>query len=156
MTGGLTNQITNVVGNEVQAQLVEYQNQQIDYQYQFWKIKDPSVCARIKMNDISKYSSCTITAKQLFSDTCSYLQSHPQQNWKYPKLKNMYCLAAVDFKPTIAQISQPSEAEAERWDAKQKCSLLTLNARSSASLAIAKERDIACSEYQRINSNSDL
>lgn len=147
ITGDLNNHITSVVGTEIQAQVVEYQSQQIDYQYQLWKIKAPSVCARIKTNNFSNFSSCTITAKQFFGDTCSYLQSHPQQNWKYAKLKNMYCLASVNFRPTIAQINQPSETEAQLWDAKQKCSLLTLNARTSGSNAIAKERDIACTEY---------
>tara|TARA_R110002050_G_scaffold57423_5_gene129171 strand:+ start:83875 stop:84378 length:504 start_codon:yes stop_codon:yes gene_type:complete len=153
MTGDLTNHITNVMGTEVQVQIVEYQNQQIDYQYQLWKVKDPSVCARIKTNDLSHYSSCTLIAKTFFTDTCSYLQTHPQQNWKYTKLKNMYCLAAVNFKPTIAQISRPTEAESKLWDAKQKCSLLTLNARSTGSRAVAKQRDKACEEYQKIKPN---
>ena len=150
ISGNLSNHITNVVGSEIQAKVVEYQEHKIDYQYQLWAIKSPSVCASVKANNFSDYSSCTIAAKELFTDTCTYLQSNYQQNWKYTKLKNMYCVAAANFKPTIAQISQPSKAESELWDVKQKCSLLTLNARSSGRYAVAKERDIACAESNKI------
>ena len=62
----------------------------------------------------------------------------------------MYCLAATNFKPTIAQITTPTQAETEIWEAKQKCSLLTLEARSSGSNTVAKEKSIACSEYRQI------
>ena len=150
MTSGLQNHITDVMGTEIQAQIVEYQSQTIDYQYQIWKIKAPSVCARVKSHNLSKHSSCTIAAKQLFEDTCPYLQSHHQQHWKHPKLKNMYCVAAANFKPTIAQISTPTKEEAELWDAKQRCSLLTLEARSTGSAHVEKERVTACTAYKKI------
>ena len=150
MTADIHGQVQDIMGTEVQYRVVEYQAHKIDYQYQIWKIKDTSVCARVKNHNLSDYSSCTVSAKGLFADTCSYLQSHPEYNGKHTKLKNMYCVAAANFKPTIAQISQPSKAESELWDVKQKCSLLTLNARSSGSNAVAKERDIACAEYNKI------
>jgi hypothetical protein len=120
------------------------QNQKIDYQYQLWKIKTPSVCARVKSSNLSNYSSCTTSAKELFAETCTYLQSRPQQHWKYKKLKNMYCIAASNYEPTIAQLSRPTEDEAQLWEAKQKCSLLTLEARNTNSIKIAQKRDAAC------------
>tara|TARA_R110002049_G_scaffold29552_14_gene100443 strand:+ start:10692 stop:11078 length:387 start_codon:yes stop_codon:yes gene_type:complete len=114
MTADIHTRAQDAMGAEVQYRVVEYQDHKIDYQYQIWKIKDASVCAIVKDYNLSHYSSCTVTAKGLFTDTCSYLQSHPQQHWKYIKLKNMYCVAAVNFKPTIAQISTPTKEESER------------------------------------------
>lgn len=144
LSGGLHNHISGVMGSEIQAQVIEYQTQKIDYQYQLWKIKDQSVCASVKNNNLSNYSSCTIKAKQFFTETCSYLQANPEQNWQYKKHKNMYCVAATNFQPTIAQLSRPSEAEAQQWEVKQKCSLLTLEARNTGNSKVARERDAAC------------
>jgi hypothetical protein len=149
MTGGLQNHFTDVMGTEIQAQVVEYQNQKVDYQYQLWQIKAPSVCARVKNSHLSNYSSCTTSAKELFTETCSYLQANPQQHWKHTKLKNMYCVAASNYEPTIAQLTRPTQDEAQLWDAKQKCSLLTLEARNTNSKKIAKKRDAACSKLRQ-------
>jgi hypothetical protein len=149
MTSGIHNQLTDVTGIEIQAEVVEYQNQKIDYQYQLWKIKDKSVCSRSKSNNLSNHSLCTITAKQFFTETCSYLQANPQQHWKYTKLKNMYCVAAANFNPTIAQLSRPNKAEAEQWEAKQKCSLLTLEARNTGNQEVAQKRDAVCASLKK-------
>jgi hypothetical protein len=48
---------------------------------------------------------------------------------------------AANKRPTIAQ---PTQKEADLWEAKQKCSLLTLKARNTTSKATTKERDEAC------------
>jgi len=150
MSSGLQNHITDVIGSEIQTNIVEYKKQKIDYQYQLWKVKAPSVCARVKSDNLSNHSSCTIAAKQFFTDSCSYLQAHPQQHWKYTHQRNMYCSASVNFKPTVAQISTPTQAESEIWEAKQKCSLLTLEARNSGSKKVMDAKDSACSAYYRI------
>lgn len=144
MSNEIHTHVNDIMGVEIQAQIVEYDKQKIDYQYQIWKIKDQSVCARVKANNLNNYSACTTSAKDFFEATCSYLQVNPQQHWKYTKLKNMYCVAAANFKPTIAQISTPTKEETDIWEAKQKCSLLTLETRNTTSNTKAKERDAAC------------
>jgi len=147
MSSGLHNHIIDVVGTEIQSQVIEYHNQKIDFQYQLWKINDKSVCAREKGNNLSNHSTCTIEAKQFFGDTCSYLQAHPQQHWKFTKTKNMYCTAAANFKPTVAQISTPTDTEAELWNAKHRCSLLTLEVRNTGNKKVLKEKEQACTKY---------
>ena len=107
------------------------------------------VCARVKDYNLSNYSSCTVAAKGLFADTCSYMQLHPQQHWKHTKLKNMYCVAATNFKPTIAQISTPTKEESKLWEIKQKCSLLTLKANKDGLKSTENERQKACDVYSQ-------
>ena len=79
ITNNIHTQVQDIMGTEVQYRVVEYQDQKIDFQYQIWKIKDASVCAIVNTSDLSNHSSCTVAAKGLFTDTCSYLQSHPQK-----------------------------------------------------------------------------
>ena len=153
ITNDIHTQVQDIMGTEVQYRVVEYQDQKIDFQYQIWKIKDASVCAIVNTSDLSNHSSCTVAAKGLFADTCSYLQSHPQQYWKHTKLKNMYCVAAANFKPTIAQISTPTKKEAEVWEAKQKCSLLTLEANNNGLKSTKNERQKACVIYKALLNN---
>lgn len=144
MTGSIHSHMSDVMGTELQAQIVEYQNHKIDYQYQLWKIKPESVCISKKNELINEYSSCTNAAKAMLSETCEYLSQNPQNHWKYIKLKNMYCSAAVSYTPIIATISRPTEAEAEVWEARQKCSLLTLEARQTRTPSTEKQRQLAC------------
>lgn len=142
--------MSDVMGLELQAKVVEYQGHKIDYQYQLWKIKPESVCSTKKNELVNEYSKCTTAAKTMFSETCDYLSQHPQNHWKYTKLKNMYCNAAVSYAPITATISKTSEAEAEMWEAKQKCSLLTLEARQTTNPSIEKKRKIACEHAKTI------
>lgn len=144
MTTSTHNHMSDVMGLELQAKVVEYHDHKIDYQYQLWKIKPESVCGTKKNELVSEYSTCTTAAKAMFNDTCEYLNQNPQNHWKYTKLKNMYCTAAVSYAPITATISRPSDAETKVWEAKQKCSLLTLEARQSSNPSIEKERKIAC------------
>lgn len=150
ISSGITTDISDIMGTELQYKVVEYHQLQIDFQYQMWTIKDKSVCARDKDNDLSAHSKCTVEAKRLFGDTCSYLQANPQQSWQYKKTKNMYCTASANFKPTVAQISTPSAAEAALWNAKQACSMLTLQARSSGSKQVITDKEKACSKYNQL------
>ncbi|MCX4188855.1 hypothetical protein [Methylophaga sp. OBS3] len=150
MTTSTHNHISDVMGVELQAKVVEYQDHNIDYQYQLWKIKPESVCISKKTELINEYSSCTNAAKAMFTDTCQYLNQHPQNHWKYTKLKNMYCTAAVSYAPITATITRPSEAETEVWEAKQKCSLLTLEARQTTNPSIEKKRKVACDHAKAV------
>ncbi len=143
--------MTDLFGTEIQAQVVEYQGITLDYQYQLWRIRNTSVCLGQKTN-IGKFSQCTEVAKSFFTETCLTLQNNPQQHWRYTKLKNMYCQAASSYQPVIAKISRPSARESELMDAKQKCSLLTLDAMSGSAKAL-EAKNKACADYQKMLSN---
>lgn len=150
MTSSIHSHMSDVMGTELQVQVVEYQNHKIDYQYQIWKIKPESVCISKKNDLINEYSSCTNAAKAMFLDTCQYLTQNPQNHWKYKKLKNMYCSAGVSYTPIIATISRPSEPETEVLEARQKCSLLTLESRQTSNPGIENKRKIACDQAKAI------
>lgn len=155
MTDSIHTRVSDVMGAELQANIVEYHDQKIDYQYQLWKIKPDSVCNDKKRELVNEYSACTTAAKAMFSETCHYLSQNPQNHWKYSKLKNMYCTAAVSYTPITATISRPSEVETEIWEAKQKCSLLTLEARQSAKPGIEKQRQIACEHARAVTAKHE-
>lgn len=150
MTSSIHMHMSDIMSTELKAQVVEYQNHKIDYQYLLWKIKPESVCISKKNELINEYSSCTNAAKAMFSDTCEYLTQNSQNHWKYKKLKNMYCTSAVSYTPITATISRPNEAEAEIWETKQKCSLLTLVARQTLNHEIEKKRKLACDDAKNI------
>ncbi len=141
--------ISEIIGTEIEAEVVEYRGTTIDYQYQIWQIRKPSVCAA-KKNNIQHFSDCTIAAKDLFSETCSYLNGHKKTHWKYQKLKNMYCNAAASFTPTYATITRPSSESMIIGDARQKCSLLTLQAGETGSVKDEAARKVACQKYKKM------
>ena len=150
MTNSIHIHVSDVMGTELQVKIVEYQEHKIDYQYQLWKIKPESVCSAKKAELVDQYSACTIAAKSMFTETCSYLTQNPQNNWKYKKLKNMYCSSAVIYKPVTATISRPSQREAEILEAKQACSILTLQARQESNPVIENKRKKACESAKNV------
>ncbi len=155
ITGGMQLHVADVLGGDLQTQVIEYQDQQIDYQYQFWKINPASICAMTKHELVSEHSQCTVSAKSFFTETCSHLTSNKRNHWKHKKLENMYCSAAVSYEPTIAQISIPTAREAELLDAQQACSMLTLQARQTRSPQHATQRDKACAEYKTLFTDAE-
>lgn len=144
----IQHEMTDIIGTEIQAQVIEYRGFPLEYQYQLWKIRHKSVCSAQRSN-IRKYSQCTELAKAFFTETCLTLQNNPQHHWRYTKLKNMYCQAASSYRPVIARISTPTARESAIMDARQKCSLLTLDAKSGSDQA-RKAKDEACARYQNI------
>lgn len=150
ITGGMQLHVSDVIGADLQTQVIEYKNHKIDYQYQLWKIKSASVCSTTKHELVSEYSQCTVAAKSFFIETCSHLTNNKRNHWKHKKLENMYCSAAVSYESTIAQISIPTAKEAELLEAQQACSILTLQARQTRSQQHATQRDKACAEYKAL------
>lgn len=144
----IQHEMTDALGTEIQAQVVEYRGVSLDYQYHLWRIRNNSVCTG-KRSNFREYSQCTELAKSFFTETCLTLQGKPQQTWRYRKLKNMYCQAASSYHPVIARISKPTARESAIMDARQKCSLLTLDARSGTKRAI-QAKDAACAQYQEM------
>ncbi|HEC74407.1 MAG TPA: hypothetical protein ENI26_08545 [Methylophaga aminisulfidivorans] len=150
ISGGMQSHVSDVMGSDIQTQVVKYQDYTVDYQYKFWKVRDDSVCAITKHELVSEYSECTVAAKSFFIETCSHLTNNKRQHWKHKKLENMYCSAAVSYEPTIAQISIPTAKEAKLLEAQQACSMLTLQARQTQSKQHATQRDRACAEYKAL------
>ena len=99
-------QITDIMGAELKSVEIEYKGEKIPFQYQIWKVRDQSVCSNVKYN-VSEYSRCTIKASELFFELCTELSKNTAGNLR--QTKNMYCNAAVSFKPTIAQISASAQ-----------------------------------------------
>ncbi|MEJ1379293.1 MAG: hypothetical protein ROD09_03090 [Candidatus Sedimenticola sp. (ex Thyasira tokunagai)] len=142
-------EVSGIIGTEIEAKVVEYRGTAIDFQYQLWQIKPPSVCAD-KRNNIQDFSDCTIAAKELFRETCSYLANNKKSHWQYKKLKNMYCRAASSYSPTYASISRSSQKDMIISDAKQKCSLLTLQAGETGNVKDEVARKDACQKYKQM------
>ena len=136
--------VSDTLGTELKALIVEYQGVPVPFQYQMWRVKDKSVCARYQ-SDLTYYSHCTVTAKKLFSELCSQLSQKSSEHWRYIKTKNLYCNAAVSYKATIAWIDGAEEG-AEGEEAKAACNLAIAAALGSRDPVVIAERDRVCGE----------
>ena len=136
--------VTDTLGTEVKAVIIDYQGVRVPFQYQMWRVKDKSVCSRYQ-SDLTYYSHCTVTAKELFTKLCSQLSQKPSEHWRYIKTKNMYCNAAVSYEATIAWIGEAEEgAEGEGEEAKAACNLAIAAALGSRDPVVIAERDRVC------------
>jgi len=145
-----TQKILNIMGNEITAHEVFFNNRFIDYQFQFWKIKDASVCSKDK-NDLNQYSICTKQAKNLFRHYCNrFSQMDSGKHWKIRSLNNMYCSASRSYSPTIASVREASfKNKASKLDKlKEKCEYFIVRAMSIDSTPEEeRKRDLACDKY---------
>ena len=130
--------VTDTLGTEVKAVIIDYQGVPVPFQYQMWRVKDKSVCSRYQ-SDLTYYSHCTVTAKELFSALCSQLSQKPSEHLRYIKTKNMYCNAVVSYEATIAWIGG-----AEGEEAKAACNLAIAAALGSRDPVVIAERDRVC------------
>ena len=85
----------------------------------------------------------------LFNKLCADIPTIENADLKYTKTKNMYCNAAVSYKPTIATISADSPAS-ELLQAKQKCNAATIAAMGSSDPAAIGYRDRICQNYNEM------
>ena len=116
--------ISDIYGTELKTEFVQYENMNISFQYQIWKIKSNTVCTSYNQGD-TNHSKCTIKAKSFFTEMCKELTKRNNSNWKMKKLKNMYCNASINYQPVIANISNPKGITEER-EREKKCNLLIL------------------------------
>ena len=145
----MVNQVKGLVGSELQSVSVMHEGYEVSYQYQNWIIRTKSVCAENKHN-LATYSRCTVAAKSLFHDLCKELteQKGNNRDWRYRKPKDMYCKAAVSFKPTVAQLSSgKSQNSSEKL--KIRCNQLIIDAMGNDDPQLARKRDQACRVYER-------
>lgn len=123
---------------------IVYQGNEIQFQHQLWKVKQPSVCANLKQN-ATLYSACSVQAKSMFQDLCSRLSESTKLNSKGQHMNRMYCNAASSYKPMIAQISNPSHKSPQQKK-QQKCNLLILEAMQNPKPEIKRQRNAACAD----------
>ena len=135
-------QVTDTLGTEVKAVIIDYQGVEVPFQYQIWRVKEQSVCLSYQSN-LTHYSHCTVKAKSLFSALCTQLSKKPSDHWRYIKIKNMYCNAAVSYKPTIASIGA-AEEKTEDEKARAACNLAIAAALGSRDSEVIAERDRVC------------
>jgi len=142
---------SDVMGTEIQAMVVEHEGAKVSFQYQLWRIKEASVCGNLKDNALAEFSKCTLAAKSLFEQSCQYLQEHPTAHWQYKKLKNMYCNAALTYKPTTVSIAwSPAKVESALDRAKNECEQLIVAAIGRHDSVVVRKRDVACAKYSSL------
>ena len=136
------------LGTEIQAERIDYQGTLVDFQYQLWQVRHPSVCAS-KRGDLREFSACTIQAQAMFRELCDSLAPTEADDWRVAKTRNMYCNAAVAFEPTQASISvaEPSDELAR---ARQRCNVAISAALGSGDRMAIAERDKACAELAEL------
>ena len=135
-------------GVELENVSTEYNGQKISYQFQSWRIKPQSVCSELKAINIADYSSCTQAASQLFHNLCSTLKSQITSN-RLRHLHTMYCNAAIEFKPTIAQISRSEPQTGKLYTLKQACNSAIIQAMISMSDQDYAKRNKVCEIYEK-------
>lgn len=144
----VTERMTDVLGTEVQAIVVQHNGINVPYSYQIWKIRPQSVCGTYRQ-DFPFFSKCTVAAQSLFRETCGHLQANPQSHWKHQKLKNMYCDAAVTYQPSVANVEW-SEESTPIEQARSECNLAVAELMSDRSSEYRKKKDEACGRYHAL------
>jgi len=148
VSANISNQVSEIYGVEIQSVATEYHGHNLTYSYQMWKIKPESVCGNQKSN-INRYSACTQEAKNFFDEMCSHLQQKPSTHWKHSKNINMYCNAAISYKPVIASIlkaGEPTESETAR----KTCNAAIAQHLGNNSLAAQHQINKACAAYRSL------
>jgi len=145
---GVTNEMTDLLGTEIQSVVVEHQSTKVPYSYQLWRIRPKSVCNTYNLN-IEEFSRCTLAAKSLFNETCLHLQKGEKEHWKYTKMKNMYCDASITFKPTIANIRE-AYAKTPLQLARTECNIATAELMGNRNSKIQKKKESSCAKYQSL------
>ena len=143
-TTNVKQNLLDIQGTEIKTEVIDYQGMKIPFQYQLWRIRNKSVCSNYSQS-MKVYSQCSLKAKYLFNDICDELSSRKSSNWKVKKMQNMYCNAAIDYKPIIASISNPKEITEKREKEKQ-CNLLILKTMGNNDSELIAERDLVCGQ----------
>lgn len=131
---------------EMQTKIVKFEGYNVAYSYQIWKIRQNSVCNNYKQNS-TKLSLCTVKAKELFRQSCSYLQQDKNKQHITIKLQNMYCNASINYKPQVAMVTEPKKKSAYQI-AKQKCNSAILASMGSRDKEVIEARKIACEDLE--------
>ncbi|WP_392341926.1 hypothetical protein [uncultured Shewanella sp.] len=128
----------------ITTKVLRYENTEIRFQHQLWRIRNDSVCANL-IQDSTQYSECTQLAKTMFNEVCVKLSSNENLSAKGRSISNMYCDATITYKPMVAQISQPKAKTAQQFE-DQLCNQLILEAMQNDSEDIQKQKQAACAK----------
>ncbi|SHK28386.1 hypothetical protein SAMN05216369_1346 [Marinobacter antarcticus] len=125
--------------------VMEYEGTPISYQHQLWRVRPESVCSNHQQS-ISQFSRCTVKASRLFKALCSELRQVGSDDLQRIQAQNMYCNAAVSFKPTVADLGS-AQSLSGLEEARQACNAATVAAMGNSDLVLAREREQACATY---------
>ena len=148
MAHTITNDYQEVANTNLTTKQIEFNGQIVTYQYLLWRLRPQSVCANYK-HDLLKYSDCGKSAKQLFNQTCMHLNKNPSDHWKHQKLQNLYCSAALEYQPVIAEAKRSNIQNEDELKQRQLCSALTVEAMSKRDSLTLQKRDNACKGVRR-------
>ena len=126
----------------VTSQSLVYNDTNIRFQYQLWKIKPNSVCSDLEQQ-ATQFSKCTQQAKAMFTELCIQLSSMENLNHRGRSLSNMYCNASLNYKPMVAHISEP-EQKSEQELKEKECNLMILKAMQDKSPETLEQKEKAC------------
>lgn len=126
----------------VTSQSLVYNDTNIRFQHQLWKIKPNSVCSDLEQQ-ASQFSKCTQQAKTMFTDLCTQLSSMDNLSQRGRSLSNMYCNASLNYKPMVAYISDPKQKTEQKIKEKE-CNLMILKAMHDSSEEVLKQKEKAC------------
>jgi hypothetical protein len=131
---------------QVTPVVVEYEGVPVSYQHQLWRVRSASVCSNHQQN-VSQFSRCTVKASRLFNALCSELKRSGSDDWRQVQIQNMYCNAAVSFKPTVANVGSVQTLSGLE-EARRACNAATVAAMGNSDPRLARERDKACEVYR--------
>ncbi len=133
---------------DVTPVVIEYEGVTVSYQHQLWRVRPQSVCANHRQN-IGRFSECTVKASRLFNGLCSELKQSGSDGWRKVNIQNMYCNAAVSFKPIVARVGS-AQTLSGLEEARRACNGATVSAMGNSDPRIARERDRACESYREL------
>lgn len=134
-------QVTDIYGTEIKTLVVPYEGEQVPFSFQFWQIKQNSVCRSYEQY-VRRFSQCTVKAQALFGRLCDDLTRQDDSSWQLPKYRTMYCAAAVGYRPMIAEITDAKQNPVKL--AERACNQAILAAMGSEDEALLAQRDKAC------------
>ncbi|MCS3455532.1 hypothetical protein M2366_001599 [Aeromonas sp. BIGb0405] len=97
------------------------------------------MCRRYEQ-DVVRFSQCTVKAASLFGERCQTLTA--KQDAVSPNIKRIYCHAALNDKPMIAEIGRASTTSEQA--AERACNQAILVAMNSADERLLARRDTLC------------
>lgn len=126
----------------ITSQSLVYNDTNIRFQHQLWKIKPNSVCSDFE-GQVTQLSKCTQQAKTMFTELCTQLSSMENLNPRGRSLSNMYCNASLTYKPMVAYISE-SEYKSEQELKEKECNLMILKAMQQEYLEVIRNKNNTC------------
>lgn len=129
----------DMLGVELESKQANYNGQPVTFQYQLWRLRNPSVCAQLQ-HSLLEYSKCTRAARELFTETCQHLTNNPSFHWKHLKLKNLYCAVTVEFKPVVSEVGCSTVVGDQELQRRQQCFVLRIQVMSSRDIRMIHTR----------------